>query len=65
MFMISIIKFIGYDTESAQMKGIKNSVFVIQFVNTGILLLLVSADMRQSLPFLGGIFQGRFADFTA
>jgi len=65
MLMIKIIMFIGYDTESAQMKAIKNGVFVVQFVNTGILLLMVSADASQTLPYLGAIFAGRFPDFTS
>jgi hypothetical protein len=65
MYMIILIGYIGYDTESNQMKAIKNGVFVVTFVNTGILLLMVTADARQSLPFLGFVFNGRFPDFTS
>jgi hypothetical protein len=41
MIMISLIKWIGEDTHSQQLKSITNGIFIVQFLNTGILLLLV------------------------
>jgi hypothetical protein len=64
--MIIIIKIIGVKTESEETKLIKNSVFAVQFANTGILLLLVNANFSQALPLFGGyFFNGDYQDFTA
>jgi hypothetical protein len=41
---ILLIKFIGYNTESDQTMGIKYSIFVAQFFNTAILILLINAN---------------------
>lgn len=41
MIMMSLIKWIGEDTHSQQLKSITNGIFIVQFLNTGILLLLV------------------------
>lgn len=41
---ILLIKYIGYNTESKQTTVIKTSIFVTQFFNTAILLLLVNAN---------------------
>lgn len=41
---IGLITFIGYYTESEQTKAVKTSVFISQFFNTAILLLLTNAN---------------------
>jgi len=64
MVLISLIKSIGEDTHSAQLKSITNGVFVTQFFNTAILLLLVNANFGDSgLPF-ASVFNGVFPDYT-
>ena len=45
--IISLVKFIGKDTESEQTRLITNGVFVVQFFNTGFLLLLVNANLAE------------------
>lgn len=63
MVMITLIKWIGEDTHSAQLKSITNGVFVAQFFNTAILLILSSANFEEvGLP-LASIFNGPFYDF--
>ena len=38
--------------------------FLAQFFNTGFLILLVNANLEETLPELGGIFNGLFNDYT-
>ena len=52
MFIIKLIIYIGKDTESEQTRLITNGVFVVQFFNTALLLLLVNANMSEQ----GGFF---------
>lgn len=42
------------------------SIFIAQYFNTGIILLLTNADFENGsfLVFLGDLFQGSFSDFT-
>ncbi len=64
MVMITLIKWIGEDTHSAQLKSITNGVFVAQFFNTAILLILSSANFEEvGLP-LASVFNGPFYDFV-
>lgn len=52
IFIIKLIIYIGKDTESEQTRLISNGVFVVQFFNTALLLLLVNANMSEQ----GGFF---------
>lgn len=52
MFIIKLITYIGKDTESEQTRLITNGVFIVQFFNTALLLLLVNANMSEQ----GGFF---------
>jgi hypothetical protein len=64
IIMITLIKWIGEDTHSSQLKSITNGVFVAQFFNTAILLILSNANFSEvGLP-LASIFNGPFYDFT-
>lgn len=47
LFIIKLIVYIGYDTESEQTKLITNGVFIVQFFNTALLLLLVNANFDE------------------
>jgi len=55
--MLILIKWIGYHTESGQTSAIMTSIFVVQFFNTAILLLLTNANTEDAglgfLPFKG------------
>jgi len=65
MFIILLIKRIGYSTESMQTKYIKNGVFIVSFFNTAVLLLLVNANLSQAgIPIFGGLLNGQHPDFT-
>ena len=62
LFIIKLIIYIGKDTESEQTRLIANGVFIVQFFNTAILLLICNANLaEQGLGFING----RFADFDA
>jgi hypothetical protein len=64
MIMISLIKWIGEDTHSQQLKSITNGIFVVQFLNTGVLLLLVQANLSEyNIPYASTIFNGPFTDY--
>jgi hypothetical protein len=51
MLIIKLIMYIGKDTESEQARLITNGVFIVQFFNTALLLLMVNANMvEQGAP---------------
>ena len=52
LFIIKLIIYIGKDTESEQTRLITNGVFIVQFFNTALLLLMVNANMNEQ----GSIF---------
>jgi len=61
--MLTLIKWIGYHTESEQTGAIMTSIFVAQFFNTAILLLLTNANTEfAGLGFLP--FNGMYPDLT-
>lgn len=47
---IALLTWVGEDTYSARLASITTGVFVAQFFNTGILLLLVNANLKEHLP---------------
>jgi hypothetical protein len=47
VFIIKLIIYIGKDTESEQTRLITNGVFIVQFFNTGLLLLAVNANLKE------------------
>lgn len=51
LLIIKLITYIGVDTESEQTRLITNGVFVVQFFNTALLLLVVNANLvEQGFP---------------
>lgn len=56
---IALITWIGYDTHSEQLTKITNGVFIGQFFNTAILLLLVYANFEDN-----SFFNGPFYDYS-
>jgi len=48
--IILLIQWVGEDTFSEQLSSITNGVFYAQFFNTGLLLLLVNANMTEHKP---------------
>ena len=48
--IIKSITWVGEDTNSEQLASITNGVFVAQFFNTGILLLLVNGNLTEHEP---------------
>ena len=65
MIITILIKFIGEDTHSAQIKSITNGIFAAQFFNTAIILILVAANFKDAQLPLANVFNGPFNDFTA
>jgi hypothetical protein len=64
MSIISLITWIGEDTVSEQLASITNGVFYAQFFNTGILLLIVNANMTEHGPvFITKYIAGRHHDY--
>jgi hypothetical protein len=62
--LIKLCLYMAKTTESEQTELVTNSVFVGQFFNTAILLLLVNANLEaQGIPILSWIFEGNLADF--
>lgn len=47
ILIISLIESIKHDTYSQRLASITNGVFIAQFFNTGILLVLVNANMSE------------------
>jgi hypothetical protein len=62
---ISMISWIGYDTHSELATKITNGVFIAQFLNTAILILLVNANLSDVSPFLGTFLDGKHNDYTS
>ncbi len=65
LFIIKLIIFIGKDTESEQTKLITNGVFLVQFFNTALLLLLVNANLDEQSGFFSIFFSGAVPDFNS
>ena len=64
LVMIKLITWIGYDTYSEMLTKITNGVFVAQFFNTAILILLVYASLGEVSPRIGTLLNGEFRDYT-
>jgi len=65
--IIKLIQWISEDTFSKQLTSITNMVFVAQFFNTGILLLLVNANLKEHslIPGSETVFAvGQFFDYS-
>lgn len=65
VLIIYLIVYIGKDTKSDETRLIVYGVFVVQFFNTALLLLLVNANLAEQFTFLGKIFEGKLADFDS
>ena len=56
--LISIVKDIGFETMTTEIRVIKVCVFYVSFFMSGLLVLLISANIKHT------IFHGKFADFN-
>lgn len=62
--IIKLIEWIGEPTVSQQLASVTNGVFYAQFFNTGILLLLVNANLTEHEPkFFTKYFEGPHYDY--
>ena len=59
---ISLVAWIGYKTETLQLIQTTNVTFVVQFFNTGFLMLLINANTSQQ-PVTFGLTGGPYSDF--
>lgn len=63
--IIFVVKFIGYDTETKQTSRIMIFVFIVQFINTDLIILLMNADLSQTgWPWFISFNRGVHPDFT-
>lgn len=60
---INLITWIGYDTHSEMLTKITNGVFIAQFFNTAIVILLVNANFEENFTPLDNYFKGPFVDY--
>jgi hypothetical protein len=51
IIIIKGITWVGEDTNSEQLSSITNGVFIAQFFNSGILLLLVNGNISEHPPY--------------
>lgn len=65
LFIIKLIVFLGKDTESEQTKLITNGIFIVQFFNTALLLLLVNANLDEQSGLFSLVFSGAVPDFNS
>lgn len=64
-FIIMMIEWVGEDTLSEQLCSIANFVFAAQFFNTGLLLLMVNANLSEHWPYsLTQYVDGAYYDYT-
>jgi hypothetical protein len=64
MILFGLIEWIGYATQSGLNKAFTVAIFVTQFFNTGIILLLIKSNFSEAgIPFLGVIFRSVYYDF--
>lgn len=64
--LITLVGLIKQDTLSGQMNSIKIGVFLTQFFNTGILLILAGANLSETrIPILTEVFNGPYTDFNS
>ena len=61
---IFLVTWIGYATHSEVMQKITNGVLLVLFFNTGILMLLVNANLSEVNVWLGTIFNGEYYDYS-
>lgn len=64
IFIIFLYKYLGYHTFSLQGNAIKKGVFLTQFFNTAILLLLVNANLSDTDLLFKEYFNGQYRDFS-
>ena len=65
-FVVKIITWIGYKTQSSLNRAYTNVIFVTQFFNSAIILLLIDSNFTETgIPFLGLIFKGNYYDFDS
>jgi hypothetical protein len=66
LFIIKLIIYIGKDTESEQCRLITNGVFIVQFFNTALLLLMVNANLSEQGSFFSIFSRGSgMSDFNS
>ena len=65
-FVVKIITWIGYKTQTGLNKAYTNVILATQFFNSAIILLLIDSNFNDSgIPFLGLIFKGNYYDFDS
>ena len=66
LIIVKLVEFLAQDSKSAQLNSIKVFVFIAQFFNTGLLLLLSAANLKETnIPLIKSFFKGPYADFNS
>lgn len=63
--VIFIVSWIGYETETGQLKAVTVVTFLCQFFNTAFVMLLVNADLTEQPMPTYGFNSGSNGDFNA
>ena len=64
--LIILVQWIGYATQTNLNKAITNAIFVTEFFNTGIILLLIKSNLTESgVPLMDKFFNGLYYDFDS
>jgi len=63
LIIIKLVQYIGLDTESNQTRRVTNGVFIVQFFNTAILLLICNASLKEQG--FGYFINGTIPDFNS
>ena len=59
-----MVDWIGYPTETERLSWTTNITFYVQFFNSGVLLMLINANLTEQ-PFSLGLNSGSLSDFNA
>ena len=60
---IMMVDWIGYPTETERLSKTTSVTFIVQFFNSGVLLLLINANLSEQ-PFSFGLTSGSLSDFN-
>ena len=64
ILIVRMVEWIGIDTISMQMGIVTKAVFLAQFFNTGIIILIVNANLQEHRPKeIFGLFRGPYSDY--
>lgn len=58
------MEWVGFESHSELYMRISVCIFCATFFNTAIMILLANANVEETIPFLSGIFNGPYNDYS-